>query len=340
MSAATASDSNHEPSQEEDDNLFRATGFRYSPASERGFPFPWCAKRSKKGWVVRDSPPPPSRTLPDKGVEFKGWKAASKMLQGREVLLKRMESRGFSTAVQAVDNPPKKRPTKQSTAMAAVDNWFRNTQQAAKNQQKEAEDAQFDTFLQHRKKEYRQEVKDRQKQQKMERKRKREEAKLAKEKAAAEQTSARMKPSAATASPLLMSPSRKKHKAAVPQRNRQMNSVILGEDPLLDDMIEDIVLGITDNPLEGSGFTFDNSAVQALREAAMDNARETLMAKQNESPISKKGTEEQPQKESVAETRIDGMIQRIIGEVGEDCGLQFDGTAVDALKSAVKEIAK
>ena len=43
---------------DEDDHLFRATGFRYSFAQQRGFPYPWCAKKhGRKGWIVRDFPP-------------------------------------------------------------------------------------------------------------------------------------------------------------------------------------------------------------------------------------------------------------------------------------------
>ena len=42
----------HEPTEEEDNKLFLATGFRYTPAYKRGFPYPWCAKKSTKGWVI------------------------------------------------------------------------------------------------------------------------------------------------------------------------------------------------------------------------------------------------------------------------------------------------
>lgn len=42
----------HEPTEEEDNKLFLATGFRYTPAYKRGFPYPWCAKKSTNGWVI------------------------------------------------------------------------------------------------------------------------------------------------------------------------------------------------------------------------------------------------------------------------------------------------
>jgi len=71
----------YQPTKEEENLLYLATGFRFTPAIERGFPYPWCAKISgKKGWVIRSCPPPPrvGKKFVDRGVEIIGWTSAYK----------------------------------------------------------------------------------------------------------------------------------------------------------------------------------------------------------------------------------------------------------------------
>jgi hypothetical protein len=148
----------------------------------------------------------------------------------------------------------------------------------------------------------------------------------------------------ANAGPVPMSPTRRKHKAMTPKRNQQgTNSVVLGDDPELDAIIEGIVLEFTQNQsgaLEGgNGLTFDGSAVCALREAA----RESLVAQQcSASNVSSNATDAAANvnSEKDEDVRISDMIEQIIGDVQQDSGCLFDGDAVEALKVAAQEMVR
>lgn len=77
-----------------DVHLYQSTGYRHLPAIERGFPFPWCAKRVGGGWMIRDFPPAPLPRHPSnhaRGVmEFAGWRSAKKFLKERSILMERL----------------------------------------------------------------------------------------------------------------------------------------------------------------------------------------------------------------------------------------------------------
>lgn len=278
----------HEPSQEEDDKLFLATGFRYLPASERGFPYPWCAKKSKKGWRIRDSPPT-SRKL---GVEIVGWRAAVKLVRSRDILLQRVQNREgqelaqcstIGTSIADEGKPFKKRDftainnPSLPAGKNAVDHWFRHTQQVVQTQLIQAQEEEFQCFLRKKRKQMKQELRQRQEEKKKQ-KNKENLINLIMGKAEKPPPASASMHQILNASSLPMSPIRKKHKKMTPKRNQQNhNSIILGEDPELDQMIEDIVLEFTKEQdthtnRNAGGVEFDGSAFSALREAA----RETL----------------------------------------------------------------
>jgi hypothetical protein len=279
------------PTQEEENDLFLTTGFRYLPASERGFPYPWCAKKSKKGWIIRDCPPAPMQ-YPDTGVEFIGWKVAEKMYRGRELLLERVrntvdqEHRQSSTngTIESRSNGSngalKRRAAKKSNVhyvmgRNVVSHWFRHTQEAVRIKNIHAREEEFQSFLRKKKKELILQMK-----QKLQNNTQDE------QKGAGTVVDLHQKiqqGGSASASvnkipdadQVPMSPLRRKHKKIIPKRNQQFsNSIILGEDPELDQMIEDIVLEFTNDCTHlnnnASGVEFDGSAVSALREAAKD----------------------------------------------------------------------
>jgi hypothetical protein len=132
---------------------------------------------------------------------------------------------------------------------------------------------------------------------------------------------------------------RKKHKKITPKRNQHYNSIVLGEDPALDQMIEDIVLEFT-HECHAGGVDFDGSAVSALREAAKDSlSTMTDRGHQNMARhISIDENEFTLDGEEVADNRISSMIHELIGEMEQDSGCHFDGHALKALAEAAKEL--
>jgi hypothetical protein len=166
--AAPEQNHNNVDQDDEDEHLFRATGFRYSFAQQRGFPYPWCAKKhGRKGWIVRDFPPtayycatsyPYSASRPsstnnnaataENGVQFEGWKEAKKVFRTRQILLQRLEqSIGDETTHNSVssliENNENTAVTTQEAAEAAsaqrramIDNWFQKTPAIMKQQRK------------------------------------------------------------------------------------------------------------------------------------------------------------------------------------------------------------
>ena len=145
--AATPSDAeeigidqnNNDFNPDEDEKLFLATGYRYSFAHERGFPYPWCAKKhGRKGWVVRNCPPVTydvgidAAHFTTTSVEVKGWKEAEKVLHSRQILMDRFDlqdislrgNQGGAVTIRSSENAAKK----------AIDHWFKQTPVALKNQ--------------------------------------------------------------------------------------------------------------------------------------------------------------------------------------------------------------
>jgi len=361
------------PTEDEDNKLFLSTGFRYTPAIERGFPYPWCAKKSKKGWVIRDRPPPHHTTTskqPDNGVVISGWRMADKLFRTHKVLLQRVQNNktkgqtnnehaSSSTNVCKDDSickddsgPIKKRKLSSSgevslnkTKERDVDNWLRDTNQAIKTQRAKAKEEQFQAFLQKKRKQYALEIKEklRKKMQVEKQKRKDEKEAAAKLKCKSVESPARKPSAIATTSTPPMSPMRRKHKKLTPVKRTQLsdnpnsNSIILGEDPALDDMVESIVLEFTRDFDPSIGLEFDGGAVDALMEAARDElvhegrqesnhingAKMSEQAKQPPATINGGGDE-----------RITEMIQQLVS----GAGCEFDGSAVSALKEALTEI--
>ena len=148
--------------KDEDNKLFLATGYRYTFAHQRGFPYPWCAKKhGRKGWIVRDCPPPTfscatnyvgatgSRPLLSSqhrhsttkgGVEFEGWKQAKKVLNSRQMLLQRFGLQGKSLAEHqlggAVAVSGASTENNENAAQRAIDNWFHQTPAVMKQKRK------------------------------------------------------------------------------------------------------------------------------------------------------------------------------------------------------------
>ena len=299
-----------QPSEEEENQLFSTGGFRFRPALERGFPYPWCAKRTKKGWIVKDSPT---------GTEFVGWKTADKMFRCREVLMQRFGGKDLGK-----QHTTEEGAIGQQNKHCSVNDWFRHTQQVVVQRQQQAKEVEF----QKKRKEHALEIR----QERLKKKKKEQQEKLAALQKAKEMA-------------IPMSPTRRKHKAMTPKRNQQAstNSVVLGDDPELDAIIEGIVLEFTQNQsgtLEGgNGLTFDGSAVSALREAA----RESLVAQQcSASNVSSNATDAAAiaNSEKDEDVRIADMIEQIIGDVQQDSGCQFDGDAVEALRVAAQEMVR
>jgi len=366
---------------EDENNLFLATGFRYLPASERGFPYPWCAKKSKKGWIIRDYPPAPMEQ-PDTGVEFRGWKVAEKMYRGRELLLQRVRNRVDQECGQSVangtsesgrsgcDGALKRRNARKIDARYvigrnAVSQWFRHTQQAVKTQRIQVREEEFQSFLRRKNKE-----RVLQREQELQKKTQ-DEQKGTVDLHQLQKSASFNANEIPDASHLSISPLRRKHKKMIPKRNQQYrNSVILGEDPALDQMIEDIVREFTHECTHSKGnaggVEFDGSAVSALREAAKDTLNamtnrghhvdndqivtkrtnyaaiaDELFERENSKADRKTNMQIHHQKdgEEMTGNQIYHMIKELIGEIEQDSGCQFDGRALEALQEAAEEIA-
>lgn len=383
-------------SQEEDDKLFLATGFRYLPAFERGFPYPWCAKKSKKGWIVRDSPPSLSlsRQHPETeaGVEFVGWREAEKMFRSREILMQRVITmerlqRGNSKLMKAThdtdagrvanDGPLRERDNIKRTSNLhhAVDDWFRQTQRVIQARQMQASEEEFHSSLNMQKKKYRSELKEELRDTKRRQKDSTEAETIQTTPPLHELPSSSL--NGVGVLPPIMSPTRKKHKKMPPKPFAQLrSSVVLGEDPELDQMIEEVVhdfmhefsKGPDD---QGSGnarrVDFDGNAMSVLREAAKD----TLYSIANQEVSDLGGTHNVVATDAVVgmatsldkmsegmvcaqidvssdyqlldyvdgmDERISAMIEQLIGEAQHDTDCEFDQRALDALKEAAKEI--
>ncbi|KAL3763009.1 hypothetical protein ACHAWU_001156 [Discostella pseudostelligera] len=300
-SSSTAS-SMPKVSQEDDDKLFLATGFRYLPAHERGFPYPWCAKKSRKGWIVRSSPPSLVRHLPDIGVEFVGWREAEKMFRSREILMERVKNmerlpnghnnllNGTSGQSGTINSGP---CNMQHIAVNKVHEWFHSTQRVVQGRQMQASEEEFQSALNKQKKKYRSELKEELREKKR-REIERKEAEALQSIPPSDESPSDSLDTLPDAHPPLMSPTRKKYKKMPPKPIQQLrNSVVLGEDPELDQMIEDVVFdfmhefskgqdGQSDGNARSSVECFDGSAISVLREAAKDTLHSIANQEVNE----------------------------------------------------------
>jgi len=149
MMSSQAEEETHDSSasnfdrNDEDEKLFLATGYRYSFAQKRGFPFPWCAKKSgRKGWIVRDFPPliisctkSQQHRTSTNGVEFEGWNEAKTVLRTRQILLQRfgLQEQPLSHDDHDTENNYYEK-TVDAAQRSAIDNWFQKTPAVMKKQ--------------------------------------------------------------------------------------------------------------------------------------------------------------------------------------------------------------
>lgn len=299
------------------------------------------------------------------------------MLRSRNILVQRAMD-AHKASRDELRKSGKKTSVSSGISATDIDHWFRNSQQAIRDRQRLSDD-EFQEFLRkkmqqvkkerevaerEKKKKEREAEKQQKKEQEAEKRLQQEreaEKQLQKEQEAAKK--AKYKSNGCDGDESLMmppiSPIRKKRKANPPKRyQQQTNSVTLGEDPELDQLIEGIVREFTDDVTKKGGVEFDGSAVSALREAAnetltvsltrggqelaaaSDHTRESTTDATTDRHTfgrkSKKPTHNKKVDEDAADERITNMIEQLIGEVG----CQFDGDALDALKEAAKDIAK
>eukprot|EP00970_Alexandrium_tamarense_P007624 scaffold1446_cov191-Alexandrium_tamarense.AAC.10 len=368
------------PTKVEDDALYATTGFRFFPALERGFPYPWCAKRffgRNSRWVVCEKPPVlRGTTVPDGGaipktVELHGWQEATDLLYARKELERRtkdIEEREKSGRhfLPNVNLPAGISSTSSPQVLIA---WWRTTS-AAMALKKETEEMS----IKKRKESWLEKslVIHRHEQQPTE-----ECEPVNDSLKLLNQDSKNIK----TLDDSLIPPARVI--AVVPPRKRvykapivydtlgnektktegsESNSIILGEDPDLDRMIASIVQECTGRD---SNISFDESAIEALKECAKDMAAQGLGFSGIQSVERLKSTERVENAVHVTSadtfastaqaTHIDTkantttatadeeddphitkMIEDLIREMGDD--YQFDDAAMLALKEAAKEI--
>ncbi|EJK65648.1 hypothetical protein THAOC_13469 [Thalassiosira oceanica] len=239
-------------STQDDDELFRRTGFRYSIAYERGFPYPWCAKKSSKGWIVRDSPPSEAGG----GNKYIGWKIAIRMY---EEMTELMERARYIDSIHPANAGQKK------SATQAVEHWMNKSSDAIHQIEDNARKGRLEISKRKSAKileaGYR-------KKRLLERKRKKD---LKEQQMEGRKKSMRATQKSVTAVP---SPTKlSKRKSRAPTRNAP--SIQIGEDPRLDDMIQSIVREFTDDYVncEGAGgqtaaVQFDEGALTTISRAA------------------------------------------------------------------------
>ena len=121
--------------------------------------------------IQRDSPPPPSRELPDTGVLIKGWKIADKMFRTQQELISRINNKKrvkqTNDGESKEGGPLKKRKvnsgedvqTSQLITKSDVDHWFRNSQKAIQSQTAQVKDREFQNNLDQKRKQYASEIK-------------------------------------------------------------------------------------------------------------------------------------------------------------------------------------
>ncbi|KAL3774176.1 hypothetical protein ACHAW5_008523 [Stephanodiscus triporus] len=299
------------------------------------------------------------------------------MYRGREMLLQRVRNRldqehgksaGTSESGRNGRDGALKRSKVKKSDILPVSHWFRHTEQAAKARYSQAREEEFQSFLREKMKEHAL-----QRDQELQRKTQDEQKgtvdlhQICQLKGF---SSADVNKMPAASHPSI-SPLRKKHKKMIPKRNQQYSSsVILGEDPELDQMIENIVLKFTHECTDSSnagGVEFDGSAISVLREAAKDTLNtmtnqghnvvddcqivtkktndaafddEASFARYNSTADGKTNMQIHNLKddEEVTDNRISHMIKELIGEIEQDSDCHFDGGALEALKEATKDI--
>jgi len=343
----------YQPTKEEENILYLATGFRFTPAIERGFPYPWCAKIGKKGWVIRSCPPPPriGKKFVDRGVEIKGWTSAHMMfstmkeLQQREKKKEKKMSIGTGPIKKryVTTNPHQDESSTNICQNRTANDWLHNTQQVLAKRRED----EFESFLNEQRKQFAKETKEKKQQRRREEKqRKDEETKRKAEKELADIV--------ANANTLPLSSIRKKHKKSrkmTPKKRtinntsmqNPINSITLGEDPELDLMIEEIVheFGQVSEANGGSGVELDDGAVLCLAEAARDViAHEGMPDLYNNQNLSNGMDVAQSAKASNTSEDEDECITNMIEQLIQDSGCLFDGDARDALKGVATELLK
>lgn len=299
------------------------------------------------------------------------------MYRGREMLLQRVRNRldqehgqsaanGTSESGRNGRDGALKRTKIKKSDILPVSHWFGHTEQAAKTRHSQAREEEFQSFLREKMKEHAL-----QREQELQRKTQDEQRgtvdlhQICQLEGFASADVNKMP----VASHPSISPLRKKHKKMIPKRNQQYSSVILGEDPELDQMIENIVLTFTHECTDSGnagGVEFDGSAISVLREAAKDTLNtmtnqghhvddcqivtkktndaafdvEASFEKYNSTADGKTNMQIHNLKdgEEVTDNRISHMIKELIGEIEQDSDCHFDGGALEALKEVTKEI--
>jgi hypothetical protein len=272
----------------------------------------------------------------DTGVQFVGWRVAEKMYREREILLQRVDNRTAEQVRDGGTRPSKKRIAAESLAgRNKVSDWFRTTQQVAKAHLTKIQEEEFLSFLRRKKKQLALEKKHEKQKKTLFYYDEHEVDLLCQLGGGSESYNVNDLMTDPTHLPI--SPLQRKHKKMTPKRNQHYNSIILGEDPALDQMIEDIVLEFTQECHAG-GVDFDGSAVSALREAAKDSLNSDRGHQNMARTTSIEKHDSISNGEEVADNRISSMIKELIGEMEQDSGCHFDGLAIEALTEAAKEL--
>ena len=228
------------------------------------------------------------------GVEFVGWREAEKMFRSREVLMQRVKNmerkvlNDTSETAQIDRNGPLIERNSmnsgstniQHTACSKVHEWFCNTQHVIKVRQIQACEEEFHSSLIRQKKKYRSELKEELRERKRRQKDSREAGMLQTMPPLSHDSPSVLLDKSPIKHPPQMSPTRKKYKKMPPKPIQQLrNSVLLGEDPELDQMIEDVVFDFMHEFSKGRNgqangnahsVEFDGSAMSVLKEAAKD----------------------------------------------------------------------
>jgi hypothetical protein len=264
----------------------------------------------------------------------------------------------------------------QHIAVSKVHEWFHSTQRVVQGRQMQASEEEFQSAINKQKKKYRSELKEELREKKR-REMERKEAETLKNMSPSDESQSDSLNTHSDAHPPIMSPTRKKHKKMPPKPIQQLrNSVVLGEDPELDQMIEDVVFdfmhefskgqdGQTDGNARSSVECFDGNAISVLREAVKDTLHSIANQEINELDGNSIGTNRDADVECGAamnpvkmneqmmraqigdqlhddadgtDERISAMIEQLIDEAQQDSDCQFDQRALDALKEAAKEI--
>ena len=296
--------------------------------------------------IQRDSPPPPSRELPDTGVLIKGWKIADKMFRTQQELISRINNKKRVKQTNDGESkdggPLKKRKvnsgedvqTSQLITKSDVDHWFRNSQKAIQSQTAQVKDREFQNNLDQKRKQYASKIKQETKKKKQaekkkasemkqelkkmkqaeQKKKKEDKRKAAEEKKQAKQKRKGNKSKAATIASN-NEPSTKSSLPMSPLRRKRKKMTPIKRNQQQNP--NSVILG--EDP-EVSSIAIDHISMNSLLHYSR---RITGII-------------------FVTLLQLDDMIENIVLEFmheseGSGLGLEFDGGAVSALKEAAKE---